>query len=79
MELPKYEPREKFLVKWKLGSYKNLTWEWAEAIDDDMKIAMFKRIETPPTGVGLQRSPKEIAELIEKRKIKKAQFCENKQ
>ncbi|KAH9260951.1 hypothetical protein BASA81_000647 [Batrachochytrium salamandrivorans] len=69
---PKFEQREMYLVKWKGASYKSLTWEWAEAIDDDMKIALFRRIETPPSGVSvLNRTPAQLQAIRERRLLRK--------
>lgn len=47
----RFAPRVCNLVKWRGLSYLQSTWEWEEAIDDDLKIATFMRHETPPTGV----------------------------
>src|SRR5690606_41942332 len=51
-------------------SYMNTTWEWAEAIDDDLKIATFKRIETPPSGVQPIASQPQLAAIRKKKKSK---------
>jgi hypothetical protein len=60
------QPRKAYLVKWRGGSYKHATWEWAEAIDDDMKIALFQRIETPPSGVAKIVSRTQLLALQER-------------
>ncbi|KDO33099.1 hypothetical protein SPRG_01911 [Saprolegnia parasitica CBS 223.65] len=38
----------KFLIKWRDLSYADCTWEWAEDVTDDRKIATFHRYNHPP-------------------------------
>jgi len=45
-----FPPRQAYLVKWAGLSYTDSTWEWKEAIDDDLKLALFHRINLVPSG-----------------------------
>ena len=40
-----------YLVKWCSQSYAESTWEFAEDIKDDLKLALFRRRNRPPVGL----------------------------
>ncbi|ETW09932.1 hypothetical protein H310_00360 [Aphanomyces invadans] len=65
-EIVNHETREfrrgiKYLIKWRDLSYAECSWEWAENISDDRKIATYQRYNHPPL---LENAPRAMFEDI---------------
>ncbi|OQR81503.1 chromodomain protein, partial [Thraustotheca clavata] len=51
----------KYLIKWRDLSYADCTWEWAEDVTDDRKIATFHRYNHPPM---IENAPRSFFEDV---------------